>query len=77
MTQPLAPPMPRSIHADPRDLARRVVALTAVTAGLAGILAGNPLLAVLARCGIVCGAGILAITATESIVRRAKRRVVR
>ncbi|MFN0008713.1 MAG: hypothetical protein ACKVXR_12490 [Planctomycetota bacterium] len=68
---------PRRTAADPRDLARRVVVGASAVAGLTGILSGLPLLAVLLRAGAVCCAGILLITAAESIVRRTRRRVIR
>ena len=77
MSQPLAPKSPRAIEIDPRDVARRVVALTTATTGLVGILAGRPLIAVIVRAGTVCGGGILVVVAAEAIVRRAKRRIVR
>lgn len=77
MTQPLPHSTPRPSPADPRDLARRVVAACAASAGLAGILAGRPLLAVMTRAGAVLCAGVILIAGAEAIVRRAKRRVVR
>jgi hypothetical protein len=58
-------------------LARRVVVASAATAGLVGILAGRPLLAVLLRAGVVGCGGMLLVTCTEAVLRRAKRRVVR
>jgi hypothetical protein len=68
-------PTPSAVY-DPRDLARRVVAAGAASAGLAGILAGRPLLSVLERSALVLCAGILLIAGAEAIVRRVKRRVV-
>jgi hypothetical protein len=62
---------------DPRQLARRVVAAGAATAGIAGILAGRPLFSVLERSAAIMFGGILLIAAAEALVRRLKRRVVR
>jgi len=80
MNQPLAhdtarPTRPTRI--DPRDLARRVVAAVTAAAALSSVLAGRPLLAVLARASLVCGIGIALIACAEAIVRRVNRRVVR
>ncbi len=77
MSQPLATKPERAIDLDARDLSRRVVALATATTGIAGILAGRPLVAVSVRAGSVCVAGIVVIAAAEAIVRRAKRKVVR
>lgn len=78
MQKPLANRIgPRPPAANPRDLARRVVVGVSAVAGLAGILAGRPLLAVLLRAGAVCCGGILLIAVAESVVRRTRRRVIR
>ena len=77
MTQPILHSNPRPIPNQPRELARRIVVGAAAIAGLVGILAGRPLLAVLLRAGAVCGGGIFVIVCTEAILRRARRRVVR
>ena len=77
MKNATAPKTERAIELDPRDLARRVVALATVTCALVGILCGRPLLAVLERAGSVCVAGLIAVLAGEAIVRRARRRIVR
>ena len=79
MTSPQVHGSPRptpSVVYDPRDLSRRVVALGAATAGLAGILAGRPLLAVIERSAAVVCVGIVLIAAVEALVRRVKRRAV-
>jgi hypothetical protein len=67
----------RPAHLDPRDLARRVVALVTLAAAIAGVLAGRPMLPVLSRASVVCIGGIVLIACGEAIVRRARRRVVR
>ena len=77
MTQPTSRKTSQSMRANPRELARRVVVAISALAGLAGILAGRSLLAVLPRAGAVCLIGVLLIVCTEAIVRRAKRRIVR
>jgi hypothetical protein len=78
MQEPIANRIgPRPAVADPRDLARRFVVGASAIAGLAGIVSGRPLLAVLLRAGAVCAVGILLIAVAESIVRRARRRVIR
>jgi len=78
MQKPLANRFgPRPVPADPRDLARRVVVAASAVAGLAGIVSGQPLLAVLLRAGAVGCGGILLIAVAESIVRRTRRRVIR
>ena len=78
MPRPLANRLgPPRAAADPRDLARRVVVAASAVAGLAGIVSGQPLIAVLLRAGAVCCGGILLIAVAESIVRRARRRVIR
>ena len=72
-----APKSTRANELDPRDLARRIVALATATSGIVGILCGRPLFAVLERAGAVCVAGMLSVLAGEAIVRRARRRIVR
>jgi hypothetical protein len=65
------------MQVDARDLARRVVAAATGAAALSGVLANRPVIVVVERAGIVCGAGIVLIACAEAIVRRLKRRVVR
>ena len=64
-------------RADFRDLARRAVVAAAAIAGLAGILAGRPVLTVITRAGIVCATGLALVAIAEAIVRHTRRRVVR
>jgi hypothetical protein len=65
------------MRADPRDLARRVVALAVATTVIVAIVAGRPLLAALERASAVCVGGTALILVVEAIVRRVRRREVR